>query len=965
VSNSRKSVLVLCLCALTLVCGMNSVRSRAQGAPAESAKPAQKPAATAAQKPPAKPAPLQVPELKFEKYKLDNGLEVILSEDHRLPMVAVNIWYHVGPANELPGRTGFAHLFEHMMFEGSKHVPGNTHFRLLEASGASDINGTTDFDRTNYFETLPANQLELALWLESDRMGYLPDQLDQASLSNQQDVVRNERRQSTENTPYGIVDEGVFHLLFPKEHPYYAEVIGSHADIQAAKLEDVRNFFKLYYAPNNASLAIVGDFDPAQAKQLVEKYFGPLKRGEDVPKIQAKTPPITSEKRAVIQDNVQLPAVYMAWLTSPIFKPGDAEAELAASILAGGKSSRLYHKLVYEKQIALDVDATQQSLILGSVFEIHATAKPGHTPEEIEKAINEEIAGLQKTGPTEAELARARNGRESRIIQRLETLGGFGGVADRLNTYNHYLGTPEFLAADIARYESATTAAVQVFAQTQLRANARVVVYGVPGKQDLGPEVPTPPTIKKGEGPAGGEPVNQDAAWRAEQPKPGPARPLHLPVPVQFKLSNGLTVLYSERPGLPVVSANLIFHSGSGANPADKPGLAAMTAGMLQQGTATMTATQIADRVADLGATLNSGARIDSSTISVRSLSRSFPSGLALLGDLAQHPSFAKEELERQRSQRLAALVQEKDDPFSVAFRIIYSALYGPQTALGYPSSGTAESLKGITREDVQKYWEQNYHPNNAALIVTGNIKESELKALAEKAFGAWKPGTTKDAVPGTPQATSSRLILVDKAGAPQTTTVCFLLGPERTTPDYVPLEVMNTELGGLFSSRINMNLREKHGYTYGAFSFLDYHRAASPFLAGGGIRTDVTAPAVSEIFNEVKRMRETLMTSEELSLSKDSIARSLPGRFETGPAATETFAEIFVYGLPLDYFSALPDKVNAVTAEQAQAAAQKYILPGKLVVLAFGDKAKIEGDLDKLNLGQKEVRDLDGNIVK
>src|SRR5246127_431357 len=249
-------------------------------------------------------APLQVPQIKFERYKLANGLEVILSEDHRLPLVSVNLWYHVGAVNETAGRTGFAHLFEHMMFEGSKHVPGSSHFHYLEAAGASDVNGTTDFDRTNYYETLPSNQLELALWLESDRMGYLPDKLDQANLSNQQDVVRNERRQSVENAPYGVVEEGMYHLLFPKSHPYYADVMGSHQDIQSAKLEEVRNFFRLYYAPNNASLAIVGDFKPEQAKELVEKYFGPLKRGEPVPKIKVSTPPITAEKRVVIQDNV-------------------------------------------------------------------------------------------------------------------------------------------------------------------------------------------------------------------------------------------------------------------------------------------------------------------------------------------------------------------------------------------------------------------------------------------------------------------------------------------------------------------------------------------------------------------------------------------------------------------------------------------------------------------------------------
>src|SRR6202158_5000070 len=488
------------------------------GAQPPPAAPAKTPAKAGAQAPAkpaaAKPAPLEVPELKFEKYKLDNGLEVILPEDHRLPMVAVNLWYQVGPANELPGRTGFAHVFEHMMFEGSRHVPGNSHFRFLEAAGASDINGTTDFDRTNYFETIPSNQLELALWLESDRMGYLPDKLYQASLTNQQDVVRNERRQSIENSPYGIVEESLFHNLFPKAHPYYADVMGSHADIQPAKVEDVRNFFKLYYAPNNASLAMLGDFDPVRAKQLVEKYFGPLKRGAPVPKIAAVTPPITAERRAVIHDQVELPRVYEAWLTSPIFKPGDALADLSSDILGGGKSSRLYKKLVYEKQIALDVSVSQNSLILGSIFQVAVTARPGHTPEEIEKAIDEELAGFSQDGATRAELERAQNGIETRVIQGLQRLGGFGGIADRLNEYNTYLGNPNYIAQDLGRYQKATIASIRAFAEAQLKPAARVVVYGIPGKPDLGPDVPTPKTLQKGKT-TGGKAVNADAAWRA------------------------------------------------------------------------------------------------------------------------------------------------------------------------------------------------------------------------------------------------------------------------------------------------------------------------------------------------------------------------------------------------------------------------------------------------------------------
>src|SRR5262245_56110086 len=390
-------------------------------------------------------------DLGFQKYTLPNGLEVILREDHRLPIVAVNLWYHVGPANETAGRTGFAHLFEHMMFQGSGHVGDDQHFKLLEGAGASMINGTTDFDRTNYMEDIPSNQLELALWLESDRMGFLLDRLDQPKLSNQQDVVRNERRQSVENAPYGLVEEEVFHQLFPKGHPYYASVIGSHEDIQAAKLEDVKEFFRRYYAPNNASLAIVGDIDVAKTKALVEKYFGTISRGPAVPPVEAKTPAITAERRSVVKDKIELPKVYLDWLTPAIFQPGDAEADMTARILGGSKASRLYKALVYEKKIAQAVTAGQQSLVLGSVFQITATAKPGHTAEELEKAIDAELAAFAANGPTADEVAAAQNAIFSSMVLSLENLGSFGGVANRLNMYNHFLKDPGYLNKDLAR----------------------------------------------------------------------------------------------------------------------------------------------------------------------------------------------------------------------------------------------------------------------------------------------------------------------------------------------------------------------------------------------------------------------------------------------------------------------------------------------------------------------------------
>lgn len=910
------------------------------------------------------PASLALPTIKFKKYTLPNGLVVILSEDHRLPLVSTNVWYHVGPSNELPGRTGFAHLFEHMMFEGSRHVPGNAHMRFLEAAGASDINGTTDFDRTNYFETIPANQLEVALWLESDRMGYLPDKLDQASLRNQQDVVRNERRQSVENSPYGIVDEGVYHLLFPKTHPYHADVMGSHADIQAAKLEDVRNFFKLYYAPNNASLAIVGDFDPAQAKELVEKYFGPLKRGAPVPKITAVTPPITAERRAVIHDQVELPRVYMAWLTSPIFKPGDASADLASDILGGGKSSRLYKKLVYEKQIALDVSVTQQSLTLGSVFEIEVTARPGHTAAEMEKAVDAELTVFRKDGPTAAELERARNGIETGMIEGLERLGGFGGVADRLNEYNHYLGDPGYFPKDVERYESATPQSIRAFAEAQLKPTARVVVYGIPGKPDLGPDVPTPENQKKGKS-TGGESVNPDAAWRENPPSPGAARPLNLPVPEIFKLPNGLTVYYHFRPGLPVAAAHLVLNTGSAANPIEKPGLASFTAGMLQEGTETRNATQIADEAALLGTELASGASMDASSVGAGSLTKNFPGVLDLIADVALHPAFPAEEVERRRASRLAAFADERSDPDTIVSRTDAAALFGPHHPFGYDNVGTEPSIKAMAREDLVNFWKTYYVPENAALVVAGNIPIDDLKKLVEEKFGAWKGGEVAPPQLGAPETTKAKIVIVDRPGAQQTQVRLLQMGVSRATPDYPALEVMNSELGGLFSSRINLNLREEHGYTYGAGSTFVYRRTLGYFATGGGMRTDVTAPAVTEMLKEIHRMIDTEMKPEELSLAKDSQSRSLPGMYETSGGEAGALSELFVYNLSRDYFSLLPERLNAVTAGDAQAAAKKYLHPDQMILVCVGDRAKIEPELVKLDLGEVEIRDADGNLMK
>jgi zinc protease len=901
--------------------------------------------------------------IDYDKFTLPNGLNVILSEDHRLPLVAVNLWYHVGPANEEPGRTGFAHLFEHMMFQGSKHVPGDLHFKTVEAAGGTDLNGTTDFDRTNYFETMPADRLETALWLESDRMGYLLDDLDQGKLSNQQDVVRNERRQSVEGEPYGIVEEELYHQLFPKGHPYYASVIGSHADIQAAKLEDVKAFFKQFYAPNNASLVIVGDINKAATRSLVEKYFGSLKRGADVPKRDLKTPPITAERRAVVKDRIELPRVYMAWLTSPIFKPGDADADITSGVLGGGKSSRLYKTLVYDKQIAQDVSAQQQSLTLGSVFTIQVTARPGHTPEELEKAIDEELKKFRESGPEAAEVDRARNVIETRMVEGLERFGGFEGVANRLNTYNHFLQNPGYLGDDIQRYRDVTPASVKAFAQQQLSPASRVVVHAVQGQKNLGAAVPTPPAPKVAPG-TGAEAVNADEAWRKDAPKPGQSTPIQLPMPASFQLANGLTVFLNARPGLPVVSTSLVVKTGSGANPSSKPGLANFTAAMLDQGTTSRSALQIADQVAQLGASLRTTSTMDSTQTRGTSLRRNFDGLLQLIADVNRHPTFPAPEIERQRASRLGSLAQQRETPSSVANAAMFAALYGPSHPYGYVELGTEASNKAMTKEDMQAFWSQNFVPNNAALIVSGQITEAELRPLVEKVFGDWARGTPASPAPANPVTTSARLVIVDKPGAPQTELRVGAIGAARSTPDYEAARVMNEELGGLFSSRINLNLREDHGYTYGAGSQFLFRRAAGPFLVYSAVRTDVTAPAVSEIFKEIRRMRDTPMKDDELAMAKDSLIRSMPSDFQTSDDVTATTAAIYVYDLGLDYFTKYRSRLTGITVGQAKAAAEKYLVPEKLVVVAVGDRSKIDRALQELKLGSLELRNADATLA-
>ena len=909
----------------------------------------------------AKDVAAKVPQVKMllEKYTLPNGLEVILHEDHQLPIVAVNIWYHTGPMNERAGQTGFAHLFEHLMFQSSGHVPEDSYFKYLEAAGASFVNGSTDFDRTNYLEDIPSNQLELALWLESDRMGFLLDRLTASSFANQQDVVRNERRQSVENAPYGLVEEELYHQLFPKTHPYYASVIGSHEDIQNAKVDDIREFFKRYYVPNNATLVIAGDIDKVQAKALVTKYFATIPRGDAIPPVEVTTPPIAQERRSKVTDEVELPRVFLGWITSPIFKPGDAEAGIAADILGGGKASRLYKSLVYEKKIAQDVNASLQSLVLGSVFEIVATAKPGHTAEELEAAIDSEIQKLASEGPTASEVAASQNSEYSGIVQSLERIGGFGGVADRINMYNQHTKDPNYLNKDLARYAAVTPESVKRFTAEQLGKQSRAVVYGVPGTKVVPPAPPTPPAPTNTEAK-----VESKEPWRNTVPGAGASVVVKLPMAKRFRLQNGLTVLLVENHRLPVVASTLVLRSGSAQDPTDLAGLSGFTSSMLDEGTQKRDALAIANELHGLGASLNTGSSVDGSTIGCRSLKATAGATMSILSDVALHPSFPEKDVERVRDDRVTALTQQRDSPNQTASRLMWSCLYGPTHPYGHITLGTADGLKKISRDDMVRFYQAYYTPQNAALVFVGDLSEAEARKLANDALGTWSGPPTETPVPPQGTMVSSRVVIVDKVGMPQTALRVVQLGLKRSDPDFEKMDLANTILGGLFSSRINMNLREAHGYTYGAYSQLSENRGQGPFLIGTSVRTDVTGASIDEILKEVHAMVEKPVTDDELRMAKESTVRTLPAAFQTTYNTAGTIATLYLYDLPPDYYQTLPGRISAITGQDVQAVSKKFLAPDRMVIIAVGDRSKIEPQIMKLNLGNVAYRDLDGKEV-
>ena len=886
-----------------------------------------------------------VPKVTFEKYTLPNGLQVILHVDRKLPVVHVNQWFHVGSKNEKVNRTGFAHLFEHMMFQGAKNTP-NEYFAYIEKAGANlftgGVNGTTNNDRTNYFATVPSANLEYVLWLESDRLATLTEALTKEKLDNQRDVVKNERRQGLENQPYGRAFMLITENVFPKGHPYSWDVIGSHEDLTAASVEDVKEFFKTYYTPNNLSLVIAGDFDPAEAKRLVEKYFGSIPPGPALDRPARWVPKLDGERLIEVKDRVPQERVYISWPTPAFFDAGDAELDLAATILSDGLSSRLNKVLVYDRQLASDVTAFQASREIASVFTVIATARPGASLAQIEQIITDEIARLAKSGPTSEELKRAQAKWEYRYVSGLERIGGFGGKADLLNQYNTYWGSPGKFEDDLNRYRNATAGAVSSTVARWLDTRNRLLIRFHP--ETSGRE-------------------SQVAIDRSKEPPIGADRRFIAPEVKSARLDNGMEIFVVERHELPKVAVSLVTRAGSVSDTRGREGVAHLTAAALDTGTKTRKALEIEDALGDLGTSLQAFAGRESSTVSMEVLKRNLSPALDVFADAVRNPVFPASEIDRVKKLHLDNLAQEANDPNALSQRVGQMLLFGPEHPYGRPRGGLPATVSQITREDLARFHETNWKPGGSALIFAGDISLEEATALARQNFGTWSGGAPPAVDIPAPQPVGvGKVYLIDRQDAAQTVIMQMLPGPPRKTDDFYALNLADAVWGGGFGTRLNLNLRESKGYSYGVFSYPDLKSKMGAWIALGGVQTNKTKESVVEFVNELRFLSgEKPITEKELADAKANRVRGYAQQFESLGQLVGQIGTLWSFGLPFTELQRYPDETQRLSLASVNAAAQKYAVPGKVTLLLVGDRAKIEPGLRELNLGEIVVLDAEG----
>ncbi len=766
---------------------------------------------------PAQRAAIDIP---FQRHVLPNGLTLILHEDHKAPIVAVNVWYHVGSKNERPGRTGFAHLFEHLMFNGSENWD-KEYFQPLEEAGASDLNGTTNEDRTNYFQNVPTNALDMTLWLESDRMGHLLGAVTQAKLDEQRGVVQNEKREG-ENQPYGRVWDFLNPRLYPANHPYSWSVIGSMEDLNAAKLDDVKEWFRTSYGAANAVLVVAGDIQPEEVKAKVERYFGDIPPGPPVTRQEAWVAKRTGSQRGVMQDRVPQARLYKVWNVPQWDSEESASLILLGDLLSTGKSSRLYKRLVYDDQIATSVSAYPDLREIGGLFVIQATARPGVELARVEKAVNEELARMLTGGPAAAELQRVKTQYRAGFIRGVERIGGFGGKSDVLAQGEVFAGRPDYYKERLRRVASATAAQVRSTAARWLSDGVytlEVVPYGEYQTATAGVD-------------------------RSKLPGLGAPPETKFPELQRATLSNGLKIVLAERRSIPQVSFDLLLDAGYAADQDGIPGTASLAMSMLDEGTRTRSAIQISDELSALGANLGAGSALDVSSVSLEALTDKLDPSLALFADVVLNPSFPRADFARLKQQRLAQIQREKAEPVGMALRVLPGLLYGPGHAYANPwtGSGTEASTQRISRDDLIKFHRTWFKPNHATLVVVGAATMAEIRPKLERLFAGWAPGEVPAKnIREVDQQPRSTVYLLDRPDAIQSLILVGNLAAPKANPNEPAIETMNQILGGSFTARMNMNLREEKHWSYGAFTFFRDARGQRPFrrLRPGADRQD------------------------------------------------------------------------------------------------------------------------------
>ncbi len=885
--------------------------------------------------------PLPAIDIPYTEFTLKNGLRVIVHEDRKAPVVAVSVWYHVGSKDEPAGKTGFAHLFEHLMFNGSEHHDGE-YFKPLEEVGVTDVNGTTWLDRTNYFETVPTPALGRVLFLESDRMGHLLGAVTQEKLDNQRGVVQNEKRQG-ENQPYGRAFDRLQEGIFPVGHPYHHSTIGSMADLNAASLEDVKNWFKTYYGPNNAVLVLAGDISAEEARPLVEAYFGSIPAGPPLTKARAWVPEHADNVHETMQDRVPQARIYRVWAIPGRTEKDTTVLDVAASILGGGKTSRLYRDLVYERQIATGVEAGVFPFELSSLFFIQVDVKPGESVAEANARLDAVLADFLATAPSTDEVSRAQTGLVADAVKGLEKVGGFGGKAVTLAQGAVYADDPGFFKQELAWIEGAKASEIHETAAAWLRR----------GYYQLD-------VVPFGSYSASKEDVDRTAGL----PKVETTPDLDFPDVERATLSNGMKVVLAERHAVPLVNIALMFDAGYAADSVGaRLGTASLTLDMLDEGTTSRSALDIAAELESLGASLGTGSSLDTSTVRMTALTSRLEPSLALLADVIENPAFDAKELERLRQQRLARIQQEMNQPISIALRQLPPILYGEGHAYGIPftGSGTIKSVKAITRDDLAAFHKAWLRPDNATIFVVGDTTMAQIRPLLESVFGDWQapaeplPHKVIDPVAG-PQA--SRIIIVDRPGSPQSLILAGELAPPTGVENNIAIEAMNDILGGQFTARVNMNLREDKGWSYGAFTFMQEARGQRPFFLYAPVQTDKTAVSIAEAIKELTAITDGKPpTAEELDRTVKNNVRSLPGRFETSGAVLGAMLENARFGRPLDYQESLKKRYESLTLDDIEAAAREVVHPERLVWIVVGDRAKIEESVKALGVGPVEAR--------